>query len=90
MWNQSIIAINKYLAHRVFRYADGTRDGRSVLDRNPELWYGHADMNTGQRTSTVYGALDAFFPAVLALSGDVDSATRLAGVVAQNVGEVRY
>jgi mannosidase alpha-like ER degradation enhancer 2 len=77
MWNQSIATINKYLAHRVFRYADGTRDGRSVLDRNPELWYGHADMNTGQRTSTVYGALDAFFPAVLALSGDVDSATRL-------------
>jgi len=77
MWNQSIATINKYLAHRVFRYADGTRDGRTVLDRNPELWYGHADMNTGQRTSTVYGALDAFFPAVLALSGDVDSATRL-------------
>jgi mannosidase alpha-like ER degradation enhancer 2 len=74
MWNESIVAINKYLAHRVFRYADGTRDGRTVLDRNPELWYGHADMNTGQRTSTVYGALDAFFPAVLALSGDVDSA----------------
>src|SRR5207302_4651587 len=41
------------------------------------LWYGHADMNTGKRTTTTYGALDAFFPAVLALSGDLDRAGRL-------------
>jgi mannosidase alpha-like ER degradation enhancer 2 len=34
-------------------------------------------MNSGKRTSTVYGALDAFFPAVLALSGDFDRARRL-------------
>ena len=27
-------------------------------------------MTTGKRTSTTYGALDAFFPGVLALSGD--------------------
>jgi mannosidase alpha-like ER degradation enhancer 2 len=43
----------------------------------PELWYGHADMNTGQRTATTYGALDAFFPAVLALSGDLNRASLL-------------
>lgn len=61
MWEESIIAINKY-------YADEVRG---------ELWYGHADMNSGKRTSTIYGALDAFFPAVLALSGDLERAKRL-------------
>ena len=43
----------------------------------PELWYGHSDMNTGKRTATTYGALDAFFPAVLALSGDLNRASLL-------------
>ena len=61
MWEESIVAINKY-------YADEVRG---------ELWYGHADMNTGKRTATVYGALDAFFPAVLALGGDLERAKRL-------------
>ena len=61
MWNASIPAVHKYLA-------DETR-GR--------LWYGHADMSSGQRTFTIYGALDAFFPALLALSGDIDRARRL-------------
>ena len=61
MWNASIPAVNKYLA-------DDTRS---------ELWYGHADMQTGRRTETTYGALDAFFPAVLALSGDLERARRL-------------
>jgi ER degradation enhancer, mannosidase alpha-like 2 len=42
-----------------------------------QLWYGHADMDTGKRSSTEYGALDAFFPAVLALSGYLDQARRL-------------
>lgn len=61
MWNEAIAAINKY-------YADEVRG---------ELWYGHADMNTGKRTATVFGALDAFFPAVLALGGDLERAKRL-------------
>lgn len=61
MWNESIPAVHKYLA-------DETGD---------ELWYGHADMATGQRTETTYGALDAFFPALLALSGDIPRARRL-------------
>jgi mannosidase alpha-like ER degradation enhancer 2 len=65
MWNDSVAAINQYLR-------DETK-GRM----KPELWYGHADMNTGKRTATTYGALDAFFPAVLALSGDFNRASLL-------------
>jgi hypothetical protein len=61
MWKASIPAINKYLAD----------------DVHGQLWYGHADMNTGKRTATDYGALDAFFPALLALSGDRKRAARL-------------
>src|SRR6266581_8045277 len=61
MWNASIPAINKYLT-------DDSRGG---------LWYGHANMQTGTRTETTYGALDAFFPALLALSGDLERARRL-------------
>ena len=61
MWAESAAAVNKHLADEV----------------GPELWYGHADMLTGRRTATTYGALDAFFPAVLALSGDTARARRL-------------
>lgn len=61
MYDDSIAAINKY-------HADEVRG---------ELWYGHNDMFTGQRKATTYGALDAFFPAVLALGGDVERAARL-------------
>ena len=61
MWNNSIVAINKYLED----------------EYQGELWYGHADMNTGTRGATTYGALDAFFPAVLALSGDMRRAKEL-------------
>jgi hypothetical protein len=61
MWNASIPAVHKYLAD----------------EPRGELWYGHADMVTGKRTDTTYGALDAFFPALLALSGDVPRARRL-------------
>ncbi len=68
MWLASIAAINKYLADNIDR---GSR--RYEL----ELWYGHADMHTGKRTATTYGALDTFFPAVLALSGEYRQAARL-------------
>jgi mannosidase alpha-like ER degradation enhancer 2 len=61
MWQESVASVNRYLAD----------------DVGGELWYGHADMNTGARTRTSYGALDAFFPAVLALSGDAARAKRL-------------
>src|SRR5258706_2734880 len=72
MWLGGIAAINKYLPDEIDEI---TRD----LKRrpNPQLWYGHADMNTGKRSATAYGALDAFFPAVLALSGDLERASRL-------------
>jgi len=65
MWVDSLASINQYLR-------DETK-GRM----KPELWYGHADMNSGKRTATTYGALDAFFPAVLALSGDLNRARLL-------------
>jgi mannosidase alpha-like ER degradation enhancer 2 len=61
MWNASIPAVHKHLADEV----------------RGELWYGYANMSTGQRTNTSYGALDAFFPALLALSGDLPRARRL-------------
>ena len=61
MWQTSVAAVNKYLA-------DTAPSG---------FWYGQADMNTGKRTSTDFGALDAFFPAVLARSGDLQHARRL-------------
>ena len=61
MWRESQAAIEKYLA-----------------DRRPDgLWFGQADMNTGARTSTYYGALDAFYPAVLVLAGDTKEAAEL-------------
>ena len=40
-------------------------------------WYGEADMNSGKRTATQFGALHAFLPAVLALGGDVSRAKQL-------------
>ena len=61
MWDDSIVPVNRYLADE--------RDGA--------LWYGRADMHTGARTVTRYGALDAFMPALLAVSGDLDRARRL-------------
>ncbi|MEO6689202.1 MAG: GH92 family glycosyl hydrolase [Dokdonella sp.] len=61
MWKTSIAAINAHLADEV----DGA------------LWYGYADMNTGKRTHTTWGALDAFLPALLSMSGDVPRAARL-------------
>jgi mannosidase alpha-like ER degradation enhancer 2 len=72
MWLESIAAINRYLLDEV---DEVKRDFKRVPD--PQLWYGHADMNSGKRSATAYGALDAFFPAVLALSGDLDRAKRL-------------
>jgi hypothetical protein len=41
------------------------------------IWYGRVDMNTGKRTKTWFGALDAFFPGVLVLAGDTTRAAQL-------------
>ena len=61
MWDSSIAAVNRYLPD----------------DRPTGLWYGHANMDSGERTLTHFGALDAFFAAVLAKSGDTVRAGRL-------------
>jgi Glycosyl hydrolase family 47 len=61
MWDTSIAAVNRYLAD----------------PRPTGFWYGHADMNTGVRTLTHFGALDAYFAAELAKSGDTVRAGRL-------------
>ena len=61
MWKDSVRALNS-------RLADDTRKG---------LWYGQVDMETGRRTASEFGALHAFLPAVLALSGDLGRARRL-------------
>ncbi len=61
MWKSSIDAVNKYLA-----------------DQEPTgFWYGQANMTSGARAGTDFGALDAFFPGTLALSGDLDRAKKL-------------
>ncbi len=61
MARESFAAVNQHLA-----------------DEQPSgLWYRQVDMNTGKTVSTRFGALDAFFPAELALSGDLDRARRL-------------
>jgi len=61
MWKESRRALDKYLA-----------------DEAPSgLWYGQVDMVTGKRTATEFGSLNAFFPAVLVLDGDLRRARRL-------------
>ena len=61
MYDSSIIAANRFLPD--------TTDSR--------IWYGKVDMNTGKRTNTTFGALDAFLPAVLSLGGDLNRAESL-------------
>ena len=61
MAQQSFRAVNRYLAD----------------ERESGLWYGEANMLNGRRMGTTYGALQAFFPAALALFGDLGNARRL-------------
>jgi mannosidase alpha-like ER degradation enhancer 2 len=61
MWRSSINALNQYLAE----------------DASTGFWYGQANMDNGKRVGTNFGALEAFFPGELALSGDLDRAKRL-------------
>ncbi|GAC1355928.1 MAG: hypothetical protein NVSMB3_01690 [Acidobacteriaceae bacterium] len=61
IWKSSIAAVNR-------RLAEDVRSG---------LWYGQFDLHTGKRISQNYGSLDAFFPALLVLGGDLDHAERL-------------
>jgi mannosidase alpha-like ER degradation enhancer 2 len=61
MWEISIAAVNEHLPERV----------------ESGLWYGAVDMHSGSRAGSYFGALDAFFPAVLALGGDLERAAAL-------------
>ena len=61
MWQDAIAAVNAHVADEV----------------SGGLWYGHVNMKNGKQVATVFGTLYAFFPAVLALSGDLDRAARL-------------
>jgi hypothetical protein len=59
-WDQSIVSIQKYISDEV----------------DTSLWYCRVNMNTGERASRVVTLYDAYFPALLALSGDLDRAAR--------------
>lgn len=61
MWKPSIRAVDRYV----------------LEDVHGALWSGQVDMATGRRTGHEYGALDAFFPGLLAYSGDLRRARRL-------------
>ncbi|MFZ1518414.1 MAG: GH92 family glycosyl hydrolase [Ignavibacteriaceae bacterium] len=61
MYDESINSVNKYLL-------DSVETG---------LWYAHADMNTGVKTQTVFGSLDAFMPAMLLLGDDLETAEKI-------------
>lgn len=61
MWKDSIAAANRHYPEEV----------------GGALWVGHVDMHSGERVASRYGALDAFWPGLLALSGDVTQARRL-------------
>ncbi|MEO8648567.1 MAG: glycoside hydrolase family 47 protein [Acidobacteriota bacterium] len=74
MWEDSINKINSYLADEGENMSRKNANGPLIIG---DLWYGHANMNTGKRTATTTGALDAFFPAILALDGDLNRARAL-------------
>jgi mannosidase alpha-like ER degradation enhancer 1/mannosidase alpha-like ER degradation enhancer 2 len=59
-WEQSIAAIQKYIAE----------------ENDSSLWYAQVDKESGQVINRVVTLYDAYFPAVLALSGDLTSAAR--------------
>lgn len=61
MWKPSIAAVDRYV----------------LEDVHGALWSGQVDMASGRRTGHEYGALDAFFPGLLAYSGDLRRARRL-------------
>jgi len=61
MWDKSIMAINNYLPEI----------------KDSLLWYGRVDMYSGNKTSSVITLYDAFFPAILAIAGDIDRAEQL-------------
>ena len=61
IWRESVANLHSYMAEEY--------DGK--------LWYGRVDMNTGKQVSSVITLYDAFFPAILTLSGDTIRAIKL-------------
>jgi mannosidase alpha-like ER degradation enhancer 2 len=61
MWEEHARALTRYVADTAYG----------------GLWYGEAEMESGKRTGTAFGSLEAFFPAVLVLAGDVPLAAEL-------------
>lgn len=61
MWLKSIESLNTYLPDTV----------------NGNLWYARVDMNTGKKILQRWGGLEAFFPGLLAYSGDIERARRI-------------
>ena len=61
IWDVSLPVIHQYLAD----------------EYEGQLWYGRSDMHTGKHVSSMVTLYDAFFPAMLALSGDTARAVRL-------------
>lgn len=60
IWDASIDSVHQYISET---YED-------------RLWYGRVDMNTGEHLSATVTLYDAFFPALMALSGDMDRAMK--------------
>jgi mannosidase alpha-like ER degradation enhancer 2 len=63
--------------HRMWEASIAAANRRLPEERGGLWWYGHVNMDTGERTATHFGALDAFLPAVLARGGDLPRAERL-------------
>ncbi len=61
MWEVSYNGVNKYLG-------DDVESG---------YWIGRSDMNTGERTHSIFGALDCFWGGCLVLEGDMERAEKL-------------
>lgn len=59
-WEQSIIAIQKYIAE----------------EKDSSLWYAQVNKESGAIVNRVVTLYDAYFPALLALSGDMENAAR--------------
>ncbi len=60
MWDESIAAINHYIAD----------------EHSSGFWYAQVDMNTGEIMNRIVTLYDAYFPALLSLSGDMSRASK--------------
>ncbi|MFZ4619632.1 MAG: glycoside hydrolase family 47 protein [Bacteroidota bacterium] len=61
MWEESVAALNKYLPDTV----------------NNRIWYSRVDMNSGVKYLQRWGGLEAFYPGLLAYSGDIERARKI-------------